>query len=419
MKHSKWQNVDNVANLFLATYNNRDTRTMRICCVLKERVDPCILQLALDETVRIRPQFQVRLHKGIFWRYIEDSTDLPVVTEEKGRVCPLLFFHDRPEQPLYKVTYWRNRINLDMFHAIGDGTGAMEFMNIMITEYLKAKYDDVPNDYQAQGEETPEQLSENSFKSNFDKESEPISDGVKQKKAYRPYGRKIPYEQLQFFELHLSAVEVLKKAKEYGVNLSSYIGAAMMLALLQDMPASRRKEDVTISMPVNLRNYYESSSMRNFFNSINISHSYQGGETLASLCAEYLEKMRESLKPDNIKRQMNYFQNFQQKWPIRIVPLAIKELGILLAAKQSYKHISAIVSNIGEVKLPEELSRHIEYYSAYCSSEYIFIVLCGFKDKMTISISYPYSDTRILRRFIKILREDDIAIRLYATEVVR
>ena len=419
IKRRKWQQVDNVANMFLATYNRRDPRVMRVSCTLKEEIDPAVLQDALNATVSIRPQFQVKIHRGMFWRYIEETQDMPVVSKEKDRICPQLYFQDRPERPLYKVTWFNNRINMDIFHAISDGTGAMEFLNILVVEYLRRVHPEVIKDIHFYGEETSEELTENSFKTNFDKDRHTPLIPESNKIAYHPPYRKLPFDQLQFFEAHMPLGIVKDRAKNFGVTVSSYIGAAMMMGIIDSMPAGKRKKPVTISMPVNLRNFYKSSSLRNFFNNVSITHIYDGKETLKTLSAEYQKKLTDELEPERVKDQMNYFQGFQNQWAVRAVPLALKEPGLNFFAKQNEKRVSAVLSNIGVVKFPNEIGDYIDHFTGYCSSENPFVVLCSFKDVLTLGIAYPYSDPKIIRKFINILSEKGIPVKLYATEVVR
>lgn len=426
-KRRKWQQVDNVANTFLATYNNRDPRVMRVCCTLNEEIDPRILQEALNETVRIRPQFQVRIHRGFFWRYIEESSDVPKVRKEKGRVCPNLYYQDRPEKPLYKVSYFGRRINIDIFHAIADGTGAMEFLNVLVVEYLRRVHPHKIGDIYLYKEQASRNLTENSFKTNYKKELVKelkkekgaliLPDGMK--RAYHYPSRKLPYEQLQFFEIHVPLDVVKSRAKNFGVGMTSYLGAALIMSFAQSMTLFGRKKPVTISMPVNLRNYYDSDTVRNFFNNVSISHICDGRETLKNLSAEYQEQLLDALKEENVKKQMSYLQDFQTQWVIRAVPLIIKEPGLLFFVKQNEKRVSAVLSNLGTVKMPDEISGYIDHYCGYCSSENPFIVLSSFKNTLTMGVSYPYADPTLMRNFVGILTEKGIPVKLYATEVVR
>ena len=76
---SNWYKLDNVAKVFLATVNKRDTRALRVSCTLKENIDPELLQKAVLSAIQDRPQVQVRIRRGIFWHYMEDTDILPIV----------------------------------------------------------------------------------------------------------------------------------------------------------------------------------------------------------------------------------------------------------------------------------------------------------------------------------------------------
>lgn len=90
-----WYKVDNVAKLFLATMNRRDPRVFRISCTLKEEVDPDLLARALDRTARELPNFQVTLHRGLFWHYFEATDKLPVPEPENKQPCSALYGPDQ------------------------------------------------------------------------------------------------------------------------------------------------------------------------------------------------------------------------------------------------------------------------------------------------------------------------------------
>ena len=80
MARDNWYKVDNVAKVFLATAAKRDTRTLRVSCTLWDEIDPELLQEAVLLAIQERPQFQVRIRRGIFWHYMEDTDIQPVVT---------------------------------------------------------------------------------------------------------------------------------------------------------------------------------------------------------------------------------------------------------------------------------------------------------------------------------------------------
>ena len=94
-----------------------------------------MLQQAVDAAVEEYPSFTQVVRRGVFWYYLEDTLMKPKVYEE----------NKTPLQPLYKqgnrllidITYYRRRINFEIFHALADGTGAFVFFQTIIVNYLK------------------------------------------------------------------------------------------------------------------------------------------------------------------------------------------------------------------------------------------------------------------------------------------
>lgn len=415
MGRDNWYKVDNVAKVFLATAAKRDTRTLRVSCTLWEEIDPEILQEAVLSAIQDRPQFQVRIRRGIFWHYMEDTDIQPVVTEEHGRVCPILYIPGRAMLH-YKVTYYGNRINLDLFHAISDGTGALEFLNIIVLDYLKLKYPGRFEEVTIHSGASADDLSQDSYKQFFG------SMGLKPsslKYAYHPSGLKLPYDQLQFFEVHMPTDEIIPKAKEIGVSLTSYIGARLMLAIKEDMPPRKRKTPINVSMPVNLRNYYPSHTSRNFFNNVNVSHVFVEDISLADLAKEFDEKLKANLTEENIKKQMDNFETMEYVAPVRAVPLFIKQWVVRYGSKVTDKKVSVVLSNLGVQKPPEEVGAMVQGYSAFCSSSNLFSTMFSYNGDLVLGLSSPYANTRVIKNLVRSLAEDGIKIRIYATEVIR
>ena len=85
-----WYKVDNVAKVFLATASQRDPRVFRISCTLNEEIDPDTLNEALRSTAQEWPQFQVTLHRGLFWHYFESTDQLPTAQPENKAPCAVL-----------------------------------------------------------------------------------------------------------------------------------------------------------------------------------------------------------------------------------------------------------------------------------------------------------------------------------------
>ena len=416
MSSNNWYKIDNVAKVFLATVGKRDTRSFRLSCTLKENIDPDLLQQAVLSAIQDRPQVQVRIRRGIFWHYMEDTDILPKVTEENDRICPLLYV---PAKAMlhYQVTYFGDRINLEIFHALTDGTGAMEFLNIIVLDYLKLKYPGQFTDVTIHSGASAGDLSQDSYRQFFG--SKNLSRGPAQSKAYHPGGLKLPYNQLQFFEIHMPVSQILPRAKQIKVSLTSYLGALWMLAIRDEMPPRRRNLPVTISLPVNLRNYYPSQTARNFFNSVNVTHVFDKDISIEELAAEFDVNLKSQLTEENIKKQMDNFETMEYVAPVRVVPLFIKQLVVRHFTKKSNKKVTMVFSNMGIQKPPVSVGEQIENYSGFCSTNSLFSTMFSYKDNLTLGVSSAFVNTNVVKNFVKGLSQSGVDIKVYATEVIK
>ena len=133
--YSKWRKLDNAALAFPLVSGKNDTRVFRFYCQLKEMVNGELLQTALDQTMEKYPLFQAVLRKGLFWFYLEHRDIRATVKQETEPPCSRLYIPDK-KSLLFQVTYYKNRINFEVFHALTDGTGAMHFLQELVQEYL-------------------------------------------------------------------------------------------------------------------------------------------------------------------------------------------------------------------------------------------------------------------------------------------
>lgn len=415
MHQKSWYQLDNVSKVFLATRNNRDTRVMRLGCVIDQDVDEALLSQALLQTIKKRPQFQVRIRRGFFWHYIERTDVLPVVSKESGRICPCLYGKDSQEILHYKVSYYKNRINLDIFHALCDGTGAIEFLNILVLEYLKLVYKGELDGVHIESGASSDELLEDSYRQFYD---DRFAKKVHPPKSYRIRRSRLPYDQLQFFEIHMNAKQVKEATKKEGSGITAFFGARLFAAIFKGMPSIKKREFVTLSVPVNLRNFYPSKTIRNFFVSTYVSEKYDANRDMKMLAADFRKKLEDGLTPEKIHGVVNSYQLLERNAFVRVVPLGIKQLVVRAFSRGETKMVSGVISNLGNLDLPEKMAAHVEGYSNFCSHESLFMTVYSYKDEMVLGVSQAFVSTSIVKDFVRLLTDEGIDTEVYASKVI-
>ena len=137
-KNFEWLKLDNAAKIYPAAMSRNWTAMFRLSATLKESIDPLILQQALSSTLKRIPSFALRLKKGIFWYYLEKIDGMPKVTKDYKN--PLVRMRLNEDSGfMFRVRYYENRIAVEIFHVLTDGTGGMIFLNTLIAEYITLK----------------------------------------------------------------------------------------------------------------------------------------------------------------------------------------------------------------------------------------------------------------------------------------
>ena len=133
-----WRKLDNTAKIFsLDQKNNKNT--FRLSVLLKEKIEFEVLKLAVIKTMKTYPSYKVKIKTGFFWNYLEDNKKMPIVEEENGFTCKIVDLRKNNDY-LFKVTYFDNRINLDVFHVLTDGMGAITLLKGILSNYFDLKY---------------------------------------------------------------------------------------------------------------------------------------------------------------------------------------------------------------------------------------------------------------------------------------
>ena len=412
----KWYRLDNAATIVPATARGSDTRVFRVTCELTEDVDGEYLQDALDEAMMEFPYFKVVLRKGFFWYYL-DSTDMrPKVTEEDLPACSPLYFSGR-RSLLLRVSYYRRRINLEVFHVLADGTGGFLFMKKLVMIYCHRKYGTaVPPD--ADIRSSTDEKAEDAFASFYSKEK-----GQSQlmemifRKAYKIRQDKDANMQNHLVEGTVSAREYVNLAHRYQTTAGILTVTFFIEAVIKSMALKDYRYPLVISVPVNLRQYFPSETTRNFFGVINVVYyagDYDG--TIDSIMPRVKEAFASQLSEENIRRTMNSYSSLQHNLVIKMLPLFLKDLGIAWFSHRTRLGTTATISNLGRIDMPADLNPYIDRFSGFMSTQNMQICISSFGDKMVFGAVSASREHRVLLSYFRKLTGLGLAVEIASND---
>ena len=412
----KWYKLDNAATIVPATARGSDTRVFRVSCELKEDVDAEYLQEALDEALQEFPHFNVVLRKGFFWYYLDSTDQRPKVRREEIPACSPLFFSGR-RSILYRVSYFRRRINLEMFHALADGTGGFLFMKKLVMIYCHMRYGTAvpPNEDILS---SADEKNKDAFAHFYSREkSSSQLWKMMSMKAYQIRQDKDDNMQNHLVEGTISARAFVEVAHRYHTTAGILTVALYIEAVIKSMAIKDYRYPLVVSVPVNLRQYFPSDTTRNFFGVINIefrAEDYDG--TLESILPSVRASFDRQLSEENIRATMNGYSALQHNVIIKMLPLFLKDLGIMFFSHLTRKGTTATLSNLGRIQMPEELAQYIDRFSGFMSTQNMQICISTYNDKMVFGAVSAYSEHRVLLGFFRKLRSLGLSVEIASND---
>ncbi len=396
----KWDKLDNAGKIFPPSTNKTDTKVFRFACELNENIVPDVLQTALETTLKQFSIYKSVLERGCFWYYLETSDIKPVVRQEYKKICSEIYHKNRINL-LFEVTYYKKRINLEVFHSLSDGTGALHFLQTLIINYLSQIHNIKINPKWFEGS-SDFQKSSDSFQKYYSNKKLSKDKKQKFKKAYKIRGMKYSDYRIKLIKGNISASQILEKAHEYNCSLTVFLTACLISSFSDEIPIRKKKSPVVISVPVNLRKYFKSETARNFFGTMNIGYDFsKNSDKFEDIISAVQQEFKDNLTFEKLSDRINSFSKVEHNAFAKIAPLFFKDICLKTAHDISALEVSASLSNVGVIKMPEVFDKYINYFDMCTASSKLSICICSYKDNISISFTSPFINTDIQRNFFR------------------
>ncbi len=399
------------------TLQRRDFSSVyRLTAVLKEPVRPDILQKAADMALPRFPTYKSSIRKGLFWRYLEpNNRPGPFVQRDIRNPCMPMPFKEN-NRYLLRIYYYENRISLEAHHSLGDGTGCMYLLQTITAQYLRLLGAKIPCGgfvLDIDEKPDPEEL-EDAYMRYANARVRPPRPS---ERTYRIRGTKEPFYTLNIINGILSVAEVKTAARKYGVTITEYLNAVLLYALLekQESENPRRFLPVGIAMPVNLRRFFPSKTLRNFITLIYPSIDPRLGTYSFEEIVQHVHHYMQYYVNEKFLRGDITTNAATQRHPlIRIIPLFFKDFIVrLFYTRVQDKHSSAGLTNMGALQTPEEMIPYLERFDICMGQPFSRRTNCAiisFQDVLTVVFASSIKEADIERYFFRKLVQDGVHV---------
>ncbi len=407
----RWEKLDNTAHLFPVIAGESMTNTYRIAAELTEDIDKDTLQRALDRVLPRFDLFNVRMRAGVFWNYFEENNKpAPKVREEDNYPCRFIVAH-KNRSYMFRVTYFKKRINLEVFHVLTDGTGGFNFMRELVYQYIRLAHpDDFPEETDILSTETS-MNTEDSFVRNYRQKSKKQ---YKTKKALQITGTRMSENKFGVISGYMDLNAVKEVSKKYGVSINTYFVAAFAYAIYMEYAHPDSKSNVRVAVPVNLRPYFDSVTTKNFFTVVSAELPAFEKDLTFEKALEYVKKsLGDQITKEHLEEIFSYNVSNQMMLISRLTPLFIKHMVMRAVYRQSALANSTTITNVGNIKLDERYEKYVTMMHAYLAvstGQLTKATVCSYKGTMLVTFSSILKETAVQRRFFRQLSKDGIEV---------
>jgi len=320
---------------------------------LKERIDPSILQQAVNDVLGCRlPFLSTRMRPGFFWysqEFIPPPKIVPASVPHRFE-----YYYGQGRGHTLRVLYGERHFTVENIHSNVDGRGLMKVTQTLLVRYfeLLGVALNKTGMIDCDAETHPEEAESGYARFYNPKKKLPKS------LAGRPPAfimEPKPGAATQVVSQNFDLSKMKQVAKEHGCTISEYMMTHMFLALAEQRSKTDNKLPIAAMLPVDCRSFFPTRSLRNFVYSqtITMPETDDFSQMLAGLRPQFA-----AINTEFIQSAVNEMQGLVNKtgW----VPFAFKKALLRYMENRESRGITTVFSNLGKMQLPPEIEQQLE-----------------------------------------------------------
>jgi len=305
-----------------------------------------------------------------------------------------------------------------VFHSLSDGYGGTVFLRTLLAQYLKLKGYDIPASHGVLdcGEEVKTEETEDGFLKCYNKKA---TRSWKENKAYQVKGTKEFGHNLNIITGIVSVKELKALAKSYNATVTEFLGGLYLYCLYQAQKEEkpRKKRPVILSIPVNLRPYFGSETLRNFSSYVNPEINANWGEyTFEEILSEVQSTFKSELTKKRLTAKLSKNVKAEKTFLVRMLPLFLKNFAIsFIFSLAGEKRMTSTLTNVGIINVPDEMKPHIERFDFMLgplSLNKISCAVCSYGDILSICFTGTMIETNIEKNFFTFLVKKGLHVKI-------
>lgn len=399
------RNIDNTAKIFSLDFI-RNANVFRFSIVLKDNIKEDILKDAVNKSLESHSSFKVKLKSGLFWDYFQYNEKEFVIKKTSKRAFNRFNYYKNNDY-LIKVRYYKNRINVDFFHLLTDGAGAINFVKSVVSNYL-----DLYNNTDFNKEEKKYEVSyQDELLKNYDKK---YKESTSIKNVYL-FKEKMKRGINNTYHYTVKVDDIKKISKKYNATITEFLAALYIYAISSSIYDRKTKKEIALTIPIDIRKRFNVDTLSNFFVCMKINPGIY--EKNLSSFEEILDSVKKEFKnnltEDKIKGYLANEVRLGQHIGYKYVPACIKKFFMGHFGKFFGGTTTSTLSNVGIIDIDKRYEKYIDNIYVIVMPGRIQKIKCtisSFSNKLTITMNSNIDDRFFEKKFYELLNKEILDI---------
>jgi hypothetical protein len=186
----------------------------------------------------------------------------------------------------------------------------------------------------------------------------------------------------------------------------------MAYSIYSKQPACHKtKKPIKMFVPVNLRKFFQSPTLRNFSLYIKATFAGKDSWTFEQMLNETKRQFKDQLNKEELHGRINSNVSIEKNFAIRILPLFIKNIAFQLSYYYLAENITTYaISNLGNIQLPKQMEQFIQDIEFSIGGTSMAIAsIHGFTN---LSLNTEFKDLSMIHAFLSHLIEAGLNVQI-------
>ena len=218
--------------------------------------------------------------------------------------------------------------------------------------------------------------------------------------------------------------QLKEETKKNNSTITQYLTAVLIYSIYQENYIKYKgKRPVKVCIPVNLKKYFPSKTMSNFFSYLTVEAELKKDslDTFEKILEFVKKDFNRKLTEEEITKTMSTNVKLGNNPFIKAIPLFIKKPLVRIGYTEIRKYTTTTFSNIGRIGIIGKYKDYIDYFLMLLAPEQVEKIKCSsctFENKIAFTFTSILQNNNIEKRFYEFLKEKGIKIEIESNGVL-